>query len=82
MPGDRQTACQKHKGFLRWSCLDSEHCVFVIHTATWEGSRPEEADGPARKDMVWNEEQCGAEGQWDLKHRVWSPDFGEMDEVW
>lgn len=56
--------------------------MFVIHTATWEGSRPEEADGPARKDMVWNEEQRGAEGQWAWKHRVWSPDFGEMDEVW
>lgn len=34
--------------------------------ATWEGSRPEEADGLTRKDVAWNEEQCGAEGQWNF----------------
>lgn len=56
--------------------------MFVIHAATWERSEPEEADDPARKDVVWNQEQCGAEGQWDWQHRVWSPDFGEMDEMW
>ena len=67
--GRGRRLCQKHRGFLRWSCLDAERWVFVIHTAIWEGRRPEEAEGPARKDMVWNQEQWGAEGQWDWQHR-------------
>lgn len=33
--------------------------------ASWEGSRPEEADGLTKKDMAWNEEQGGGEGQWN-----------------
>lgn len=82
MPGDGQAACQKHRGFLRRLCLYAECWMFVGHTATWEGSRPEEADGPARKDVVWNEEQCGAEGQRDRQHRVWSPESGEVGEMW
>lgn len=65
MSRDGQAACQKRGGFLRWSCLDAKHWMFVIHSATWEWSTPEEADGPARKDVVWNEEQCGAGGQWN-----------------
>lgn len=55
--------------------------TFVIHTATWEGSELEEADGPARKDVVWNEEQCVSNGQWDLQHRVLRSDFQKMDEM-
>lgn len=43
--------------------------------ATWEESRPEEADGLARKNVAWNEEQCGAEGRWNWQHRVWSSNF-------
>lgn len=82
MPGDGQAACQKHRGFLRWSCLDAERWMFDIHTVTWEWSRPQEADGRARKDVVWIEEQCGAEGRWDWQHRVCSPVLGEMDDMW
>lgn len=56
--------------------------MFVGHTATLEGSGPEEAGGHARKGMVWYEEQRGIVAQWDRQHRVSSPGFREMDEKW
>lgn len=50
--------------------------------ATWEGSRPEEADGLSRKDVARNEEQRAAEGQWDWQHRLWSCNLvGGMNDV-
>lgn len=69
-------------GCLRWSRLDAECWMFVGHTATWEGSGPEEAGGPARKGTVWYEEQWGIVAQWDRQHSVSSPGFLVMDEQW